>query len=610
MEAVLAAAQASKMYSNLNLSADAAETLVVTKADFEEGLRDTQEDMRGVVWCTSGGQATSKKHYLPVATQEWREETAQMATLAKELETFTPSQTTVNLLTGTSYPLYDAVQRIMEDCGATLLPCDARSSDDYIVKVARRFKANTIVATTNRLARLAFHLQCEGATLAVKHIIIYGNFPHATQTRVFERVFGSEMHGKLFPPAYAAVYGTSELGVLGFSPAALHDSHLFITSPSTTEFTLKPCVPSELPPSTMEGTREVYENQRKYPMVGFKGKLMKKDPPPWTDADLKAKKRSEVGLPDVEEHGVWGFSGEWKVAPRWSYAWDWCGPWMDEDDLIASGSPNGGKREKPKIRRRAWKIKIVRTQSPEERGSGRVLATQLLRHKVPYLRYDTGDVAKPVPNAGITFRGERHTAIRIICRQHQSFHIGEATIFLSELEPLLMNFLDYQVIHDTKQDEGGSRDVLLIKVVNEGAKGQRAGAVRDVDAETKKRLAMDIREVIRQSRRDKEIPEYLIEISSVLPADLKLCDSSMKLRRLIDVRGNGGVPQIVRTKSAASNLNAHSPGSGGATLAEQGLQLKPPSIDGMSAAASSVCGNSASPYSPGGDSDSDREDEG
>ena len=553
------------------------EVMAVTKEDFDDAVKASDAEHRGVVWCTSGGNVTSKKYYSPVATDEWKAQGNHMSKLARDLDFFTSSQVTLNLLTGSAYPLFTSIHRAMEDCGASVLPCDTRSSDDYIVKAARRFKANTIVSTTNRLAQLAYFLLAEGITLPVKHIIFFGSFPQSAQAKVFEHVFGTEMHSKLFPPTFAAVYGTSELGILGFSPSQLRDTHLFITSGKVCDFTLKECVKSELPPSSMEGKREVFENQRKYPMVGWKGKLMKKDPQPWTDDQLRAMKRSQVKLPDVEEHGVWGFCGEWKVAPTWSYAWDWAGPWMAEEDLIAAGSPNGGKRDKPKIRRRGWSIRILRTKSPEERGSGRLLVTMLLRKAVPYLKYDTGDVAKPVEGGTISFMGDSHPAIRILCRQHVTFQIGEFPVFLSELDPLLAKFLDSQVVHDYKQDEGGARHVLSVRVVLEPVKGQKPNSARDMPAEEKKRLAMDIREVIGQSRKDKDLPEYHVDVQSVLPQELKVCDNSMKIRRLIDARGLGGVPKLVRKREhrdPSTSLTARS--SSGLS---QNLQFKPPSVD-------------------------------
>eukprot|EP01064_Diplonema_japonicum_P024313 TRINITY_DN3485_c0_g1_i1.p1 TRINITY_DN3485_c0_g1~~TRINITY_DN3485_c0_g1_i1.p1 ORF type:complete len:639 (+),score=91.79 TRINITY_DN3485_c0_g1_i1:79-1917(+) len=558
MEFIIEEARKCKIYKGITVD----ENVITTKDIVQKGLGKGDEglsgDSSGVVWCGSGGMATAKRFYTPVDSTEWGQEEETAKTFCKEIDFFTKGMAVVNLLAPQSggYPLYETIQRLATSCGASILPCDSRQSDDYITRTMQRFKANTILSTTNRLAQLVWFMQTEGIkNIPITNIILYGNLPHTAQYRSFQQQFAFEQHSKVFNPSFSAIYGTAELGIIGFSPHQLRDLQMFLTCPHV-QLSLKKCSRSELPPSTMESFAEVYENQRKYPMVGWKSKLMKKDPPQWTDENLNPQRRSEVKLPSVEEHGVWGFSGKWEIANDWSCAWDWSGPWLPEDELITMGSPHG-KREKPKIRRRKWKVKMVRIESPEERGSGRVLCTMMHRKRIPILRYDTGDVAK---TKIIQFAGERRAAVRLTARQHLTFSLGENLIFLSELEPLLGEYLDFQVIHDYREDEGGSKDVVIINLLLTGKKGQKEP--RQMDIETKKRLAMSVRDVIRSPRGDQNIPEYHVEVHSIKPSVMKTCETSGKLRRLIDARGTGGVPLIVpegADTGSSLELNAPSP---------------------------------------------------
>ena len=524
---------------------------------------DKQNDLSGLVWCSSGGMAGAKKFYLPVDRSEWEEEYKKSAELAKTLDIFNSRQVVMNLLSGTGVPLYDVLGRILNDCGATAVPCDGRCADDYLYRIAKRFKINTILTTTNRLFQLCWFLQREGAKIPLKQIVIYGNLPSQEQLHLCLPQFSVSEHGKNFPPNVSSVYGSSELGIVGFSPHQLRDLSQIILTPHVI-LESKDCTTGEVAPSNMEKYVEVYENQRHYPMIGWKNKLMKKDPAQYTTIDMKPMRRSEVKLPDVEEHGVWGFSGGWESSKQWAYSWEWTGPWMAEDELIAYGSPNGGKREKPKKRRRRWRVKMIRTQSPEERGSGRLLASLTLRKKIPYVRYDVGDIGRL---SNCVFQGEMYKSMRLTARQHQTFRLGDCVIFLAEIEPLLSDYLDFQLLHELRDDDGGLKDVLFVKVLLPGKPGQKSRPCSELDAETKKRLSMSIREVVQAPRQQETLPEYHIEIVSVPPSEFKICDTNGKLRRLVDSRGNGGVPDIVMEARQGQDNN------------QQKLTFRPPSID-------------------------------
>eukprot|EP01060_Flectonema_neradi_P035093 TRINITY_DN6342_c0_g1_i1.p1 TRINITY_DN6342_c0_g1~~TRINITY_DN6342_c0_g1_i1.p1 ORF type:complete len:604 (+),score=94.26 TRINITY_DN6342_c0_g1_i1:1578-3389(+) len=547
---------------------------VMTKERFQSEI-DKQTDLSGgLVWCSSGGMATGKKYYLPVDRREWEQEYETNRELAKTLEMFNSRQVVLNLLSGTGYPTFDTIGRILSDCGATAAPCDGRCADDYIFRIYRRFKANTLLTTTNRLFQLSWFLQREGATMPMKQIILYGNIPSPEQLHLCLPQFSVAEHGKNFPPNISSIFGTSELGIIAYSPHQLRDLAQFLLSPNVVVES-KDCCPGEVAPSSMEKYVEVYENQRHYPMIGWKNKLMKKDPAQFTTIDMKPMRRSEVKLPDVEEHGVWGFSGKWEASKRWLYSWEWTGPWMAEDELLACGSPNGGKREKPKKRRRQWKVKMVRTQSPEERGSGRLLVSSKHRKKIPYIRYDMGDIGRI---SDCVFQGDQYKSLRLTARQHQTFRLGECVIFLSEIEPLLTEYLDFQLQHELRDDDGGLKDIIVVKLLLPGRPGQKSRPCTELDAETKKRLSMSIRDVIQSPRQRDSLPEYHIEVMSVPPSEFKICDTNGKLRRLVDTRGNAGVPDIVMDVQKVQHDGK-----------QQKLAFKPPSVDdGMSGYAPSV----------------------
>eukprot|EP01062_Namystynia_karyoxenos_P074209 TRINITY_DN71059_c0_g1_i1.p1 TRINITY_DN71059_c0_g1~~TRINITY_DN71059_c0_g1_i1.p1 ORF type:complete len:627 (+),score=196.80 TRINITY_DN71059_c0_g1_i1:70-1881(+) len=492
---------------------------------------DSKEPLQGIAWCQSGGTFSKVKYYTPSCHKELAEQHQSTVELCGKLDIIKPHMVVLNLLQGAApYLVYKEWDALLGHYGCTVLPCDGTSPDDYLQRTAQRFRANTVAATPARLVQFAWYLGSQGINIPIPNIILYGDVVRDCHLDAFNTVFGEESHGKLLLPRVATVYGTAELGIIGFSPHQLRDPRSVIYDDRVIRVDIAECTPEEIPPSIDERWAECYENQRRFPMVGWKTKLMPGDCPQWTAADGKTEMRRDMVPLPSGEWGQWAFQGEWAPAAEWQYAWEWTGPWYSEEAIAQIPDPSG-KKDKPVRRRRQWRIKMVKTG--ESKGTGRVLLSVLCRRRWPMLRYDTGDMG--TQRDPVMYAGDRYPCFRLSGNPAGAFGLhGGVPIWASEFAPPLREFYEYQLTVEVRQDEAGAQDVVTLLVVPPPVRG--AKRPRELSADDAKRLVASIREVL-ETLRDDPLPDFLLEIRTVAPTELNCAEASLRLRRLLDNRG-------------------------------------------------------------------------
>eukprot|EP01062_Namystynia_karyoxenos_P023065 TRINITY_DN18878_c0_g3_i1.p1 TRINITY_DN18878_c0_g3~~TRINITY_DN18878_c0_g3_i1.p1 ORF type:complete len:655 (+),score=141.19 TRINITY_DN18878_c0_g3_i1:80-2044(+) len=510
------------------------------RAACERGLNSEDSALRaitGLMWCPSG---SARRPLVPCSAAERAEELRAAAGLADSLGIIGPGNVCLLLVGGGPHPLHSDVCALLRAVGAGVLPCSARSSEDYCVRTAERFGANTVVGTPSRLLRLAWHLRAEARRLELRDVLLVGEVPTPQQLQWISEAFGSETHGKFFPPRIASAWGSSETGIVGFSPPGLHDPLLVLYDDEVWHFATAPPPAGSIPRIASERWAEVWENERKLGVAGWRsttvaGKAPSKgDPVHWTTEMLEPLRKEDVKLPAAEE-GEWHFEGEWK-AGEWIYGYDWSEVGTPEWLPLGELPQRGGS--KPQLRRRRWRIKLVRTRAPEEApGAGLLVATALTRKRMPLARYSLGDCGalREAKSGGRNWRAFRQCGLR-----HEIFHLlGHVPVWVTEFEPHLNEYADWQIEHTIRDDEQGCLDCLRIRIATQPAPSTgspgRPGA-QDLGAERRKTLGMAIRETLSRNRpKGAALPEFHLDIQVCEPAQLVCDELSGRLRRLVDL---------------------------------------------------------------------------
>eukprot|EP01065_Artemidia_motanka_P038760 TRINITY_DN47605_c0_g1_i1.p1 TRINITY_DN47605_c0_g1~~TRINITY_DN47605_c0_g1_i1.p1 ORF type:complete len:644 (+),score=176.34 TRINITY_DN47605_c0_g1_i1:46-1932(+) len=488
----------------------------VTKADLDaavdRAIRSSGPKLavldgsHGLLWCPGGG-SQMRRRIIPCGADERRAEREAAISMAREIDFLTPSNICINLLSGAASPLYRDVAMLLQELRCGVVPCTS-VGEDYLVRTAERFRANTVVATASRLTRLAWHLGREGRRLPLRDIVLCGEGVTSKQREWFSDAFGAFEHGKFFPPRFASLFGSNELGILGLSPFSLHNPLLMLFDDRVWTMRTAP-VPEGGLPGKVEYKRwaEVWENERKMAVAGWRSTTVggkapaRGDPVHWTTQSLEPLRKEEAKLPGPEE-GEWTFSGEWTPDADWLYGSDWseaaAGQWLPD-------------AKKGQFRRRRWRIEMRRTKAPEEApGVGMLVLTSQLRKRLPLLHYSLGDVGvlREVKCAGRMWKAFQLCGVR-----HRSFKMRSATVWASEFDALLHDFPDWQVEHSMREEEQGFVDCVRLRVVTEPASN---GDARELGAETRKTLGMTIRSALAKAPK-RSLPEFHLDIVESSP---------------------------------------------------------------------------------------------
>eukprot|EP01062_Namystynia_karyoxenos_P058745 TRINITY_DN50228_c0_g1_i1.p2 TRINITY_DN50228_c0_g1~~TRINITY_DN50228_c0_g1_i1.p2 ORF type:complete len:643 (+),score=219.31 TRINITY_DN50228_c0_g1_i1:80-1930(+) len=599
---VLEAAAKHPVYEKL-IKAAGGKDFTITKEEYHLELERDEKgacgpDFGGILWLQSGGMVTTRKWYTPVLQSEWAQQHERVRDLAHRLGMLSAGSVVVPLLGDVvEYPLYHEIAEMVRHCGATLLSCDASSSDEAVIRTAKRFKGNTVVGSRARLVQLAWHLTRERRRYPFCHVLVYGELPTPTQQRLLDKAFSDLQHGKTLRPRMAGIFGTAELGLLGFSPHQLRDLRTIIFDSAALRVTVEPCGREESPPTKVRRTAEVFENQKRYPMVGWQSKAVPGGGgggadrfEVWTTREGVPCRREQVKLPG-EEYGTWEWQGKWQPDADWEYAADFRGPWAADEATVA-----GQGKGDAKFRRRRWAASMVKIDAAPELEAGRLLATLLCRTRCPILNYDTGDLAK---QGDVVFAGDKYPAFRLGGRRLNRFTVGArgggggVSLFVCEFAVPLFHYLLWQLVIDSVQDEAGAVDRITVYAVppfqkkkeaveqpaalrsklspfgggnsprSRGAGSPRAAhsdpAADDPDAPNCPRaVAARVRKAL-QEPRDAPLPDFRIEFVPCTPHDLRLHEASGRLRPMIDTRvGGGGHARV--GKSAAGRRRGASDG--------------------------------------------------
>eukprot|EP00756_Hemistasia_phaeocysticola_P022353 Hpha_TRINITY_DN15829_c1_g11::TRINITY_DN15829_c1_g11_i1::g.191196::m.191196 len=509
----------------------------------------------GLLWC-AGALAGGKRKVIPCGWNERLEERKAHARLAQDLDVLNPGCKCINLMHGAGSVLARDVLALLQAVGCGVAPCGGGATEDYVVRTAERFKVNSILGTPTRLMRLAWHLRREGRRLPIRDVMVCGDFCSQRQLEWIQDSFGSLEHGKFFAPRVAGLWGSNELGIVGFSPPSVHDTRVCVYDPAVWDVSIRP-VPKGLLPHETSRTRwvEVWENERKMGMAGWRSTTVggkapaKGDPVHWTTEALEPQRKEEVKLPP-EHEGEWKFTGEWN-AEEWYFGWDWntTSDWQSSSELQQG--------HKAPFRRRRWRQKVERVRDPERYdGVGLLVLSSTQRNRLPLRDVTTGNV---VQSRDVKVLGEKRRSFRSFGLKHQIFNmVGGIKVWITEFVPVLDDYVDWQVEHTVREEEQGMLDCLTIRIVTEPLK---SGAAAEVGAERKKTLGMAIRSAL-EGAPGRSMPEFHLEIVEVSPDELVQDEITGKRRVLVDLAFSLDMSSPIRSPAfglASEGASTYSP---------------------------------------------------
>lgn len=154
---------------------------------------------------------------------------------------------------------------------------------------------------------------------------------------------------------------------------------------------------------------------------------------------------------------------------------------------------------------------------PDSAGFGRLVATNLLRHRHPLLRYNTGDVGRIVES------NAEEVCIELRGRQSDSFSIGDCYFSLRDFASVLDQFAEFQVVVDF--DERSQQDRVTFYLAGDSLQPSKSRAqLRE--------------EVCVLLEADDDL--FMTEVALCQPEDLRRTLGTQKIPAVVDLRGTRG----------------------------------------------------------------------